>query len=103
LPSAVEHFRNLVAQRDHAEGLGNDLHTMIEVAVANSSIFGIARHEQYLQIGARNPGGIGNLATVEPLVAEVLQEAGYVVIEAADGPSGLRILPSDVRINLTGS
>jgi nitrogen-specific signal transduction histidine kinase/ActR/RegA family two-component response regulator len=38
--------------------------------------------------------------TVRMLIAEVLQEAGYVAIEAEDGPSGLKILQSDVRVDL---
>ena len=38
--------------------------------------------------------------TVRMLVAEVLTEAGYRVLEAPDGPSGLEILRTDVRIDL---
>lgn len=38
--------------------------------------------------------------TVRRLVAEVLGEVGYTVIEAPDGPSGLEILRSDRRIDL---
>ena len=38
--------------------------------------------------------------TVRMLVVEVLEEAGYVAMEAPDGPSGLAILRSDVRIDL---
>ena len=38
--------------------------------------------------------------TVRMLVAEVLDEAGYIVIQADDGPSGLAILQSDTRIDL---
>jgi PAS domain S-box-containing protein len=38
--------------------------------------------------------------TVRMLVTEVLQELGYAAIEAADGPSGLRVLQSDARIDL---
>ncbi len=38
--------------------------------------------------------------TVRMLVAEVLQDLGYTAIEAADGSSGLRVLQSDVRIDL---
>lgn len=34
------------------------------------------------------------------LVVETLQEAGYTALEADDGPSGLRILQSDARIDL---
>ncbi|RZI98235.1 MAG: PAS domain S-box protein [Brevundimonas sp.] len=38
--------------------------------------------------------------TVRMLVSEVLSEAGYHVIEAPDGPSGLEILRSEARIDL---
>lgn len=38
--------------------------------------------------------------TVRMLVMEVLQELGYSAIEAADSVSGLKILESDVRIDL---
>lgn len=38
--------------------------------------------------------------TVRMLVTEVLEELGYVVIEAADSISGLKVLESDVRIDL---
>jgi PAS domain S-box-containing protein len=39
-------------------------------------------------------------ATVRMLIAEVLTEAGYRILEAADGPAGLKILQSGVRIDL---
>ncbi len=38
--------------------------------------------------------------TVRMLVTEVLEDLGYAAIEAADGPSGLKVLRSDVRIDL---
>ena len=38
--------------------------------------------------------------TVRMLVTEVLEELGYAAIEAADGMSGLKVLQSDVRIDL---
>ncbi len=38
--------------------------------------------------------------TVRMLVVEVLEEAGYIAMEAADGPAGLAILRSDARIDL---
>ena len=37
---------------------------------------------------------------VRMLVSDVLQELGYIAIEAADGPAGLKILNSAVRIDL---
>jgi PAS domain S-box-containing protein len=39
-------------------------------------------------------------STVRMLMREVLEEAGYIALDAADGPAGLRILRSDVRIDL---
>jgi len=38
--------------------------------------------------------------TVRMLVTEVLEDLGYTAIEAADGTTGLRILQSDVHLNL---
>ena len=38
--------------------------------------------------------------TVRMLVAEVLEDLGYTAIEAADGAAGLKVLQSEVRIDL---
>ena len=38
--------------------------------------------------------------TLRLLMAEVLEEAGYKILEASDGPAGLHILQSDTRIDL---
>ena len=38
--------------------------------------------------------------TIRMLVAEILGDAGYSVIEAPDGPTGLRLLESNARIDL---
>ncbi len=38
--------------------------------------------------------------TLRMLMAEVLEEAGYTVMEAGDGPAGLKILQSDTRVDL---
>ena len=38
--------------------------------------------------------------TVRMLMVEVLEEAGYIVLEAQDGPAGLKILQSDAAIDL---
>jgi PAS domain S-box-containing protein len=43
---------------------------------------------------------IDDEATVRMLTVDVLQDAGYRVLEAGDGPSGLKILQSDARIDL---
>ncbi|RVT89247.1 response regulator [Sphingomonas crocodyli] len=37
---------------------------------------------------------------IRALVVEVLEDAGYIAIEAPDGPSGLQILSTDQRIDL---
>jgi signal transduction histidine kinase len=37
---------------------------------------------------------------IRMLIRDVLGEAGYQVLEAADGPSGLNVLQSDIRIDL---
>ncbi len=38
--------------------------------------------------------------TVRRLVTEVLEDLGYTAIEAADGAAGLKVLQSDLRIDL---
>jgi PAS domain S-box-containing protein len=38
--------------------------------------------------------------TVRMLILDVLSEAGYQALEAVDGPSGLRILEADARVDL---
>jgi PAS domain S-box-containing protein len=43
---------------------------------------------------------IDDEATLRMLITDVLAEADYAVLEAGDGPSGLRILRSDARIDL---
>jgi len=43
---------------------------------------------------------IDDEATVRMLIADLLQDAGYRVLEAADGPEGLKILQSETRIDL---
>jgi len=43
---------------------------------------------------------IDDEASVRNLVAEVLREHGYATLEAGDGPSGLRILEGEHRIDL---
>ena len=38
--------------------------------------------------------------TVRMLICDVLSEAGYATLQAQDGPSGMRILQSEARIDL---
>jgi CheY-like chemotaxis protein len=37
---------------------------------------------------------------VRMLIVEVLEQAGYTALEAEDGPSGLKIIDSEARIDL---
>jgi CheY-like chemotaxis protein len=60
-----------------------------------------------LQTGTRQDGTAGRtvlLVEDEPAVrataAELLRECGYVVLEAADGPSGLAVLTAATRLDL---
>ena len=55
--------------------------------------------------GAANQGSktvlvVDDEATVRMLVTEVLEELGYAAIEAADGNAGLKVLRSDVPLDL---
>nr|WP_299908174.1 PAS domain-containing protein [Sphingomonas bacterium] len=43
---------------------------------------------------------IDDEAIVRDLAVEILQDAGYAVMEAPDGPSGLKMIQSNVRIDL---
>lgn len=63
--------------------------------------------EDIEQLATPNPTGNGEVVlviddepTIRMLVAEVLAESGYAVIEAPDGPAGLRVLESNARIDL---
>ena len=38
--------------------------------------------------------------SIRMLILDVLHDAGYHAVEAGDGPSGLKILQSDIRIDL---
>ena len=38
--------------------------------------------------------------TIRMLIGEVLAESGYAVIEAPDGPAGLKVLESNARVDL---
>jgi CheY-like chemotaxis protein len=62
--------------------------------------------EDELQTEAQ-PSGEGEVVlviddepTIRMLVADLLAEAGYAVIEAADGAAGLKVLESNARIDL---
>ena len=55
----------------------------------------------FLQIGPRrNRVVIDDEPTIRMLILDELEEAGYVVVEASDSLTGLRILQSHARIDL---
>ncbi|WP_256215485.1 hybrid sensor histidine kinase/response regulator [Sphingobium sp. AP50] len=63
--------------------------------------------EQALEPNLPPPDGHGETVlviddetSVRSLIVDVLADSGYHVVEAADGPSGLKILQSDLRIDL---
>ncbi|WP_051001755.1 ATP-binding protein [Herbaspirillum sp. YR522] len=63
------------------------------------------REEPETTEGLKNGSGeivlvVDDEAPIRMLVAEVLSDAGYVAIEASDGPSALRIIQSKARIDL---
>lgn len=63
-------------------------------------------HEQEATIATATIAGKGTVlvvddeATIRHLIDEVLDDVGYTVIGAADGPAGLKILRADDRIEL---
>jgi len=66
-----------------------------------------AADEDVTMVVPREPSGDGEVVlviddepTIRMLIAEVLSEAGYAVIEAPDGPAGLRVLESHARVDL---
>jgi signal transduction histidine kinase len=67
----------------------------------------IAEDERSAAPSEGRPSGDGEVVlviddepTIRMLIAEVLEELGYAIMEAWDGASGMRVLQSDVRIDL---
>lgn len=67
----------------------------------------VVAEEEEVQVSGPEPSGEGEVIlliddepTIRMLAAEVLVEAGYIVIEAPDGPAGLRVLESNAKIDL---
>ena len=63
------------------------------------------REEPETTEGLKNGSGeivlvVDDEAPIRMLIAEVLSDAGYIAIEAADGPAALRIIQSKARIDL---
>ena len=69
---------------------------------------GAAEEEEFIGLSAeaaRTEAGetvlvVEDEPVIRDLIIEVLEELGYRALEAADGPSGLRVLQSRKRIDL---
>jgi len=93
---------------------GGQVRIYSEVGQGTTMCLYLPRHneadveEEDIPLGpAIEPSGEGEVVlviddepTIRMLVAEVLAESGYAVIEAPDGPTGLRILESNTKIDL---
>ncbi|PSO10162.1 MULTISPECIES: PAS domain-containing sensor histidine kinase [unclassified Sphingobium] len=93
---------------------GGQVRIYSEVGAGTTMCLYLPRHmgpaieiEQELRPTQRDAGGHGETvlviddeASVRSLIVDVLTDGGYHVIEAADGPSGLKVLQSDLRIDL---
>ena len=93
---------------------GGQVRIYSEVGQGTTMCLYLPRHDEEVpQDEAENlavttvPGGEGEVVlviddepTIRMLVAEVLAESGYAVIEAPDGPAGLKVLESNARIDL---
>lgn len=93
---------------------GGQVRIYSEVGAGTTMCLYLPRHmgpateiEQDLRPTQRDAGGHGETvlviddeASVRSLIVDVLTDGGYHVIEAADGPSGLKVLQSDLRIDL---
>ena len=99
---AVDKALAWLASKQEPDGSWSDAEHVHNTAITSFAVLaflsdghmpGRGRHGETVLI-------IDDEETVRMLVAEVLGDAGYNVIEAPDGPSGLEILRSDRRIDL---
>jgi PAS domain S-box-containing protein len=93
---------------------GGQVRARSEVGAGTTMCIYLPRHDRDANPDGRasglelpdNPGGgavvlvIDDEPAIRMLIVEVLEESGYVAIEASDGPAGLRVLQSAVRIDL---
>jgi PAS domain S-box-containing protein len=93
---------------------GGQVRVYSEVGQGTTMCLYLPRHDEEAvadedaTLSARSvPAGDGEVVliiddepTIRMLVAEVLAESGYAVIEAPDGPAGLKVLESNARIDL---
>ena len=96
-----------------AKQSGGQVRIYSEVGLGTTMCVYLPRHngeedQPALQLDAAIAGGfagktvmvVDDEASVRMLLTDVLGEAGYLVIEAEDGPSGQKILESSARIDL---
>jgi PAS domain S-box-containing protein len=93
---------------------GGQLRIYSEVGQGTTMCIYLPRHhaddatdEEQLIPSVPAPGGDGEVVlviddepTIRMLIGEVLADSGYAVIEAPDGPAGLKVLESNARIDL---
>ena len=93
---------------------GGQIRIYSELGKGTTMCLYLPRHDQVVEDSDAfvlrtedRPGGQGEVVlviddepTIRMLIAEVLEEHGYAVVEASDGPSGMRILQSAARIDL---
>jgi PAS domain S-box-containing protein len=93
---------------------GGQVRIYSEVGQGTTMCLYLPRHSDDTQLDeetdiprALDASGVGEVVlvidddpTIRMLVAELLGEAGYSVIEAPDGPAGLKVLESNARIDL---
>ncbi len=93
---------------------GGQIRIYSELGKGTTMCLYLPRHDQNVAEDERpaarsegRPSGDGEVVlviddepTIRMLIADVLEELGYAIMEASDGPSGLRVLQSDVRIDL---
>ena len=82
-------------ERDRSWRLTQDIQIIISGAgISKPSI----QHSRASSVGRPTRCSAGQFSRM--LVTEVLQELGYAALEAADAPSGLKVLQSDTSIDL---
>jgi PAS domain S-box-containing protein len=93
---------------------GGQVRIYSEVGQGTTMCLYLPRHEEDAPLDVEveirtklDPPGEGEVVlviddepTIRMLVAELLGESGYAVIEAPDGPAGLKVLESNARIDL---
>jgi PAS domain S-box-containing protein len=93
---------------------GGQVRVYSEVGQGTTMCLYLPRHDEDAEVedemtvpAPATPPGAGEVVlviddepTIRMLVAEILADIGYAVIEAPDGPAGLRVLESNARVDL---